>query len=365
MPYLRLSVQPKNIKPNFRLLGFLVGAIFGFLLVFSFSKYQNQNNNSSKESTVLSYSDKNLTANDNPKDLKTLGVLLLGYGGPGHEGGFLTDAIQVILIDFEKAKVNLISVPRDLWVKLPSTRETKINGAFSSLAGKSEDLVNVGGKAMKDYLGKLLGLKLDYFLAIDFVGFQRAIGINLKGIEVEVGQTLDDPWFPIQGRELDTCGVTASEVAELTAKYSGFELERQFPCRYEHLYFEKGIVNMQGGEALKYVRSRHGSSAGDLERGIRQQEVLTAIKKRIFNLQTLEDLPAFFKDVSVHVKTDINSDIVNYLLPLVQKAQDFKINNINLSTANVLTTGNIANTQIIRPKAGLYNWTGIQNFISK
>ena len=61
----------------------------------------------------------------------------------------------------------------------------------------------------------------------------------------------------------------------------------------------------------------------------------------------------------------INSDIVNYLLPLVQKAQDFKINNINLSTANVLTTGNIANTQIIRPKAGLYNWTGIQNFISK
>src|SRR3990167_5577769 len=60
-------------------------------------------------------------------DLDKLNLLLLGQGGPGHEGGELTDAIILVHIDFKQAKMALISIPRDLWIE-----ERKINTLFGS-----------------------------------------------------------------------------------------------------------------------------------------------------------------------------------------------------------------------------------------
>ena len=365
MPYKSLRVkQQANIevkKP--RLFGFLAGLILGFLLVFSVDKVFLKKQLPASSTQVLSLTDTDSSPAVNLKNLKTLGILLLGYGGEGHPGGYLTDAIQVVFIDFEKSRLHLISVPRDLWVKFPGQSVGKINTTITMLSEDKDNRVLSGAKNMKNYLSQILGLNLDYFIGVDFVGFQRAIGLNLKGIEVEVGETLDDPWYPVQGLELETCGKTAGEVADLSKKYSGFELERQFPCRYEHLHFEKGTVLMQGGEALKYARSRHGSTAGDISRGIRQQEVLTAVRKKLLSLNVLPGLPDFFRDIVKHTVTDIDADIVKYLLPAAGLAFDFQINRINLSTDNVLSTGNVGSAAVIMPKDGLHNYTGIQNFI--
>jgi len=38
-------------------------------------------------------------------DLDQLNFLLLGQGGPGHEGGELTDAIILVYMDFKQAKI--------------------------------------------------------------------------------------------------------------------------------------------------------------------------------------------------------------------------------------------------------------------
>lgn len=301
-----------------------------------------------------------------PENFTTLGILLLGYGGAGHEGGFLTDAIQILYFDFEKAVITLISIPRDLWTKLPNGRETKINAAItSSVASKNESLILSGAPTLKSILSEITGLKINYFIGIDFVGFQRAIGINLKGIDVEVGETLDDPWYPIQGEELNTCGKTPSEVAEVSAKYSGFELEKQFPCRYEYLRFTQGTRRMEGGDALKYIRSRHGSNDGDISRGRRQQEVFDAIRKKLLTLRALDNLPGFFSELAKHTQTDINLEIVKFLSPAIQKARDFKLVKINLSTINVLSPGTASNGQfILIPKSGIHNWKNVQEFIS-
>ncbi len=239
------------------------------------------------------------------EELKTLGVLLLGYGGAGHQGGYLTDAIQVLFVNFEKEKTALISIPRDLWVKLPNGQEGKINSILANSVKKANSATDKA-ENVKSVVSNITGLKINYFVAIDFVGFQRTIGINLKGIDVEVGQALDDPWYPISGEELNTCGKSSEEVAELSIKYSGFELERQFPCRFEHLHFDKGIVHMEGGDALKYVRSRHGSAEGDVSRGRRAQEVLVAIGKRLFSLNALDYIPAFYDSLTKHVSTDLD-----------------------------------------------------------
>lgn len=315
------------------------------------------------ESKVLSETSEEVEPVPSPNS-SHLGILLLGYGGAGHDGGYLSDAIQILYMDFEKARINLISIPRDLWVKLPNGSEMKINAVVANAATKKAELIKSGAPALKKLLFKITGVQIDYFVGIDFVGFQRAIGINLDGIEVETAETLDDPWYPIQGEELNTCNMTPEEMDEAHAKYSGFELERQFTCRYKHLIFKKGIVHMEGGDALEYVRSRHGSNEGDISRGRRQQEVLAAVRKKLFTLGALDKLPGFFNEMAKQIQTDINLEIVNYLLPALKKSREFKLQTINLSTANVLSASNSnANGFILVQKEGGFRWEEVQNYI--
>jgi hypothetical protein len=50
-----------------------------------------------------------------------INILLLGNGGPGHEGPDLTDTIMLASIDPVNHNTALLSIPRDLWVKFRVT----------------------------------------------------------------------------------------------------------------------------------------------------------------------------------------------------------------------------------------------------
>lgn len=302
----------------------------------------------------------------------TLGILLLGYGGAGHDGGYLTDAIQVAHIDFPQAKITLISIPRDLWVQLSSGLSTKLNTVMateaknnSQTSDDSEDkIVYNGAEAVKSIIGHITGLPINYFVAMDFVGLQKVIGEDLGGIEVHVSQTLDDPWYPIKGNELELCDLSNQEIKVAHEKYSGFELERQFPCRFERVLYKKGIVEMEGGDALKYIRSRHGSSGGDFDRGRRAQEVLAAVKEKLFDLHALDNIPKVFNTIVKNVQTDLDVEIVQFLQPALAKAKDFSIININLSTENVLVESRASSGAfILLPKEGENEWSQVREFV--
>ncbi len=302
---------------------------------------------------------------DKLEDLKTLNILVLGYGGAGHQGGYLADVIQIIHLDFEQALFSFISVPRDLWVKLPNNKQAKINRALT-LGENADQPILSGGQKAKQMTQIVTGLEIDYFVAVDFVGFKRTIGENLGGITVQVPETLDDPWYPITGEELNPCGMSPEEVAEITEQYSGFELEKQFECRYEHLHFEKGPVKMEGGDAMKYVRSRHGSSSGDFSRSQRQQAVMLAIKDKLFQLETLDDIPGFFKQVSTNITTDLDLEIIKYLAPALAQTKDYQSQSVIISTENVLKTSQSSSGQsILIPQSGLNNWQQVHQFVSQ
>ena len=276
-------------------------------------------------------------------DLSSLNLLLLGYGGAGHEGGGLTDAITLVHFDFKQAKIGLISMPRDLWID-----GQKINHLYAS----SYD-------ALKDAVATITGESVNYFIAVDFVGFQRAMGYVLDGIEVNVAQDFDDPWYPIEGTQLEPCGHTPEEIGELTAKYADFELQKQFPCRYERIHFDQGMVFMNGGEALKYVRSRHSSS--DFDRSRRQHEVLVGIKNKLFSLQALNDIPKFFSEFTKYVQTDLDREIVKYLAPVLKMSRDYRIVSINLSTENVLKASKAnSGAFIVMPQK---DWEEVRNLV--
>jgi anionic cell wall polymer biosynthesis LytR-Cps2A-Psr (LCP) family protein len=65
----------------------------------------------------------------------TFNILLLGYGGAGHDGGNLTDSITLASINTKEKEVVLISIPRDLWIALPvdydNKQNYKINAAYA------------------------------------------------------------------------------------------------------------------------------------------------------------------------------------------------------------------------------------------
>lgn len=268
-------------------------------------------------------------------------TLLLGYGGEGHSGSYLTDSIIIIHVDTNSKKAALISIPRDLWV--PGNH--KIN-AEASLNG----FQNVGNP-IKD----ITGLPINYFVSVDFGGFSKLID-NLGGITVEVPKTFDDAFFPIFGEENNVCGKTEPEIFELKNKYSGFDLEKQFTCRYESLHFDKGQANLDGKTALKFVRSRHGDS--DFGRSERQFAVLKAILIK-YPFKALETLTKI-------VRTNLDLSTIKNLLEVFGNPNEYEITEIHLTTDNLLNVSKSSDGQfILVPKAGNFNFQEVQKYLDE
>lgn len=330
------------------------------LAVSAWASYQyfGKNKSSGFESNLLNL-DEEIILDPNQvreEDKETLNVLLAGYGGAGHQGGYLSDIIQIAHFNFPKKQITLISIPRDLYL----AEGYKVNSLMSQ--GMNNGGINEGLDFMSKKISQITSLPIKYYIGIDFVGFKRTIGNELGSIEVNVSETLEDPWYPLDGAQLDPCGYSAEEIANLTATLSGFELESKFKCRYEHLLFEKGLVAMEGHEALAYVRSRHSSS--DYDRSRRQVEVLDAIRKKLFSLEALKQVPKYHKALTSHVATNLDLESAKYLAPLLLEADQFSMQSINLSPENVLVSGKSSQGAfILQPKSGANSWKDVQSFI--
>lgn len=274
-------------------------------------------------------------------------VILLGYGGAGHEGSLLTDSIIITHLDTNSHKTTLITVPRDLWV--PGNH--KINAAG----------VQVGFQNVGTELTNVTGLPINYYVAVDFGNFSKLVDA-LGGITVDVPKTFDDPFYPILGEENNTCGKTESEINTLKAKYSGFNLEKQFTCRYEHLHFDQGQSNLDGATALKFVRSRHGDS--DFGRSLRQIAVLKGVSQKLISFQAMGKANDIINALLGLVKTDLNAGIIKSLIGVIGDPNAYSVNQIQLTTDNVLNESKSSQgAYILIPKAGNFNFSGVRSFI--
>lgn len=285
-------------------------------------------------------------------------IVLLGYGGVDHSGGKLTDTIMVVNLDSQNRQIVLISIPRDLWIALSEEREVnagkKINNAYAM----------GGGELAKRAVGVVVGFPIQYFVAVSFEGFREAIDI-LGGVEVDVPVAFDDYYFPVEGLENETCGKSPEEVEEILTKLSGFEIDKQFPCRFEHVRFDKGKQLMDGETALYFVRSRHSAQhGGDFARSERQQALLLGIKEKLFSLGALDDAIPFFNQLSHTVQTDIDEQIVREIFNVGGDFSQYSILNINLTEANVLKSAvGDGNQFILVPKEGSGQWESVHSFV--
>ncbi len=285
--------------------------------------------------------------NDYTKEEGVYNILLLGYGGAGHSGGGLTDSIIVAHINSNKKTAALISIPRDLWVN----GGRKIN---------AEGSIN-GFDNVDPLITTVTGLPINYYVAVDFGGFSKLID-NLGGITVSVPKTFDDAFYPITGEENNTCGKTEAEINTLKAKYSGFELEKQFTCRYEQIHFDKGQTSLDGKTALKFVRSRHGDS--DFGRSERQFAVLKGILGKLISIQSAGNINKTIDTLSKIVKADMNLGVIKSLIDVFEIPGEYKITEVQLTTDNVLNSSKSSDGQfILVPKTGNLNFSGIKSYI--
>ncbi|MFH1792531.1 MAG: LCP family protein, partial [Patescibacteria group bacterium] len=179
-----------------------------------------------KVNTTISQEESIITDSE-PNTDKNLNLLLLGMGGEGHSGGTLSDTIVLVNINPESKKTNIISIPRDLWVLIPTdwNNETynKINASYAIGIDNSVRYPNKkpeyrgklgGGNLSKHVIEKVTGIPVDYFVAINFSNYIEVIDI-LGGIEVNVEKPFDDYFYPVKGLENEICGFSAEKIAEV------------------------------------------------------------------------------------------------------------------------------------------------------
>lgn len=300
-----------------------------------------------------------------------INILLLGIGGGSHDGPNLTDTIIVANINRKKNEINLISIPRDLWVPDLSS---KINAAYSDGQEKN----NKGKLVASAVIKKVIGQPINYTVVFDFSGFEKMVDL-IGGIDVNVQNTFDDYEYPIAGKENDLCGHTQEEL-QVLATDSAEQSVKDFSCRYEHLHFDKGLTHMDGSTALEFVRSRHAVQAieqSDFARSRRQHEVIIALKDKMLTLGTLFNpikILGIYNVLKDNIDTDIKTEQVDDFIRLAQEMKNPKINNYVLDTGdenekrlglliNPPVSSDFGYQWVLIPRIGKDNFSEIQKYI--
>lgn len=302
------KVQSKKVKKWFK--GKTLGFVAVFFVLLGLFFYASGGGSSSGVLDVILN-----PGNQLETDKGRVNVLLLGIAGGKHDGPNLTDTIIIASYNPHTQSVDLVSLPRDLWIQ---DQQIKVNALYQAGLNKG-----MGIGFVQDQIGNILGIKIPYGLRVDFSGFVKAVNL-IDGIDVDVERSFDDYAYPVEGKEDEMCGLLEKEVevneeqakslnievgkhkalvdkddkiattsakANEPLKYTDNDVLKYFPCRFEHLEFTKGITHMDGEIALKFVRSRHGTGieGSDFARSKRQQRVIQSIREKILSTQTLTD----------------------------------------------------------------------------
>lgn len=222
-------------------------------------------------------------------------ILLLGIGGPGHDGPYLSDTNIIFSLKPSTNEVALISIPRDLGVKVDGHGWRKINSA--NAFGEAEQ-PGLGGDYARKIFEESFNIKIPYFIRVDFKAFSEIIN-SVGGITVNVPVAFVDSQYPADNFAFQTVS------------------------------FEKGEQTMDGDLALKYARSRHGNNGegSDFARARRQQLILEALKQKVLSLGTYTNpnrLQEIYSSLSHHVSTNLNFAEMAYLASLADDINNSK-----------------------------------------
>ncbi|MFA7653771.1 MAG: LCP family protein [Candidatus Magasanikbacteria bacterium] len=219
-----------------------------------------------------------------------INILLLGMGGVGHDGPYLTDTNIIVSIKPSTKQIAMISVPRDLGVKIDGHGINKIN--YANAYGEAQ-ATGTGGELARETFADTFNLDIPYYIRVDFQAFEDLINA-VGGITIDVPRAFSDNEFPGENNS------------------------------YRPISFVAGIQTMSGQRALEYARSRHGNNGegSDFARSKRQQQVISALKDRLLSFGTYTNpvkVQEMLNTLSSHIITNLNFGQIMYLAGLARE----------------------------------------------
>lgn len=240
------------------------------------------------------------------KDPNRMDILLLGMRGledPG-EGKLLSDAMILLSIKKDTGQVALISLPRDIYLRIWCSREKKkLNFAYAQ-----------GGlDCAKKTVSYLTDLYIDYAVSVNFDALREIID-TLGGISLYLEEPFEEDFqWAKEGWEEDEHWF----IKEIDGE------ERWV------FHLPQGENILDGQTTLYYVRSRY--STDDFDRMRRQQQVLMSIKEKALSLGVLANPVKIYNLLDIlgkNIRTDASLSDIKDLINLIS----------NLDTVNIKKT---------------------------
>lgn len=228
----------------------------------------------------------------------------------------LTDTMILFTLDPVANTAGMISIPRDLWVKIPGGNYAKINTAYS--VGEIYQLPGGGPALAAKTVENLLGVPVHYYAQIDFQAFVEFIDL------------------------IDGVKITPNESVQLNIIDTDFSQ-----------WIEPGItVTLPGELALAYVRYRD-RDGGDIARSQRQQQVILAVRDRILDFNMLPSLiqraPQLYASLSRGINSNLSlQQIIQFGIKVLNDVPRENIVHAAIGWQQV-TPGNSDGQAILRP----------------
>jgi LCP family protein required for cell wall assembly len=193
-------------------------------------------------------------------------VLLIGSdkrakGAHDHAAGSRSDTMILMRLDASKNAIALMSLPRDLKVRIPGHGTDKLNAAYSY----------GGPRLLLRTIKQVTGLRINHVINVDFHGFKDAV---------------------------DQIGCVYTDVDR---KY--FNDNSNPNDQYATIKIFPGYQKLCGHDALDYVRYRHTDT--DIVRAARQQDFLRQAKAQVGTGKLISKQAKLLKVVSKYTSSDI------------------------------------------------------------
>lgn len=229
-------------------------------------------------------------------------IALLGIDTRQDNTSGRSDAVIVLSIDKKHNKIKMISVARDSYVDIDGHNKDKLTHAYAY--GKSTLAVKT--------LNKNFNLEITDYVTVNFHGFSRIIDY-IGGVDIEIDK-----------KEMDHLN---SYIIPKLVK-SGFQCENIKGTGMQHL---------SGTQALCYSRIR--KIDGDVERGNRQKEVLSAMFDKVKGMNVAK-LPKIAELVFSECQTSLSTnDIMSMGLWAISSKPEMA--NMSIPNDNVKGKGQI------------------------
>ena len=244
-----------------------------------------------KTSAALNYL---IVGSDSREGLSREQIKALRVGSTAVAAGGRSDTMLLVHISKARDSAYIVSLPRDTLTTIPAHKSTNGVSDIPDRPGKLNSAYAFGGAPLLiQTIEAQTNLKIDHYIEISFAGFAGLVDA-IGGIEVCTKVAIDD------------------------AK--------------SHLVLDAGVHNLNGIDALKYVRTRDFDGRGDIGRMERQQQFVSAVLRKATSSGVLLNpikLTNFYNAAIDSVKMDSAMD-KNDLLTLAKQLR-------NLSSGNVRT----------------------------